>query len=184
MTVKKSIVFVMLGLLSGLASCGSVKIPGFSTGSVGKTAQQAAPPPDDPIERAVQVAVTSARAQKCGYYFDPQKLRANFLTSEAQRTPDAEKIKKVETAYDFSNKKVTNAIANADGFCTPGRTNTIKASLTRYLAGDFSAPPKKKQVAQQGGIFGVLSQEQKPETFSQDDFFDPLDNDKGTKSGL
>ncbi len=173
--MKKSIVFVIIGVTLSLTACGGVNIPGLSTGSVNKTTQQPAPPPDDPVERAVQVGVTSARAQKCGYYFDPQQLRANFLTVEAQRTVDPVKFKKVETAYDFSNKRVKSSIAKSDDFCSTERTKEIKASLTRYLAGDFSAV-KKKETVETVGIFGNLVKEKKPETFNADTYFDPLDH--------
>jgi aerobic-type carbon monoxide dehydrogenase small subunit (CoxS/CutS family) len=40
--------------------------------------------PDDPKAKAVQVAWTAARAQKCGYNFDAAKLKANYLASEAK----------------------------------------------------------------------------------------------------
>ena len=41
---------------------------------------------EDPLARPVAVAWTSARAQRCGFYFDPTKLRASYLAYEAKQS--------------------------------------------------------------------------------------------------
>ncbi|MEO0809548.1 MAG: hypothetical protein AAFW82_02705 [Pseudomonadota bacterium] len=175
--MNKFIVFAAGTLTLLLTACGGVKLPGLSTGST-DTPQ---PPPDDPVERAVQVGVTSARAQKCGYYFDPQQLRANFLTAEAQRTLDPAMLKKVETAHDFSHQKVTAAIAQTEGFCTEERTTEIKTALTRYLAGDFSVA-KKPEPADNTSAFDIFGNERPTDdTFNSDTIHDPLLNPGGKK---
>ena len=71
-----------------LAACNAA--PLLQTGSLAPTAAEAPPKPATSVDRALSVAATSARAQKCGYYFDPNGLRANFLAAETQRgtTPD------------------------------------------------------------------------------------------------
>ena len=74
-----------------LAACGS-SAPSLSTGSLFGSKADAAtpiaapppPPPATPEQRAAQVGATSARAVKCGYNFDPAKLKTSFLTAEAQ----------------------------------------------------------------------------------------------------
>lgn len=121
----------------------------------------------------MHVGVTAARAQKCGYYFDPQQLRSNFLAAEAQRTTSPEALKKIETSYDFSNLRVSRQIASQEGYCDASRTANIKKDLTRYLAGDFSAPKKKKVQVASGGVFGFLESDAEPEKFNKEEVFDP-----------
>ena len=70
-----------------LAGCGSSSLTTASlTGGGAQPAQAAAapaaPPPSDPTSRALQVGATSARAVRCGFYFDPARLKASFLASE------------------------------------------------------------------------------------------------------
>ena len=63
---------VALAVTLALAGC-SGGTSGLMTGSLLPTA--AKPAADPTIERAIQVGTTSARASKCGYNFDPQKLK-------------------------------------------------------------------------------------------------------------
>jgi len=170
--MNKRIAFVVTGLTLSLTACGSLKVPGLSNDTV-SAQQELAPPPDDPIERAVHVGATSARAQKCGYYFDPSQLKANFLTSETNRTPLPGMQGKLENAYNFSHNKITASIANAENYCTPDQTSKIKNNLTRYLAGDFSLP-QKKQTATGGGFFETYADDEKQEKFSSETFYDPM----------
>ncbi len=184
----KRIVFPVVLLSLAVGGCGSVKLPSLTTGSVttassGTPQAQAAaqPPPDDPVARAVRVGVISARAQKCGYHFDPQQLRSSFLAAEAQRTPAPDMLQKVERAHDFARQKVAGKIAQTQGYCTAERTAVIKSSLTRYLAGDFSLPAKKRQVAS-GGAFDWFGDGQPPEKFNPASIHDPLLNDRTKKA--
>ena len=148
---------ILIGATLLLAGCGSLKLPSLSTGSLGSTTGQASTPaapavkPDDPIERAVQVGVTMARAQKCGYFFDPEQLKANYLAAEAVRYPAPDVQQKVQTALDFGRVRVGRQIAKTEGYCTKERTEKIKSKLTRYLAGDYTAEVKKK--TQAAGLF-------------------------------
>ena len=131
------------------------------------------------MTRAVEVGVVSARATKCGYYFDPQQLRTSFLAAEAQRTPDPVTLKKIETAHDFAQRKVANQIAKQENYCTADRTEATKNALTRYLAGDFSARKRTTTVAAgSGGILGSLTSDAKPESFDPAAIHDPLLNKK------
>ncbi len=161
-----------------LAGCGSAKLPSLTTGSVSQSAQPT-PTVDDPLARAVEVGVTSAQAEKCGYFFDPQQLRANYLAAEAQRTAAPATLHKVETAYDFARLRVTRQIAKAEGYCSKAKTAQIRSSLNRYLAGDFQSV-RKRQVAQQTG-FGWFDNEPSGKVFNLESIHDPLLNDK-TKS--
>jgi len=90
-------VSVLLLAAAGLASgCGG-SASGLLTGST----PAAADGPgtlnnDDPAARPVAVAWTSARAQRCGFYFDPAKLRASYLAYES-RQPGADVAKAEKT---------------------------------------------------------------------------------------
>ena len=68
------------GLVLLLAACSSSG-SGLTTGSLlpGTKAKQAA---DPATERAMQVAATAARAAKCGYNFDPIRLKTSYLAYE------------------------------------------------------------------------------------------------------
>lgn len=176
MTKRFALAFTAASI--ALSGCGSSSLPSLTTGSLfssQKPAQTAAPlpPPDDPVARAVNVGVTAARAQKCGYYFDPQQLRTSFLAAEAQRTTSPEALKKIETSYDFARLRVGRQIAAQEGYCNATRTAAIKQDLTRYLAGDFSAPKKKAKVAS-GGLFSGLESDDRPDKFNKDAIHDRI----------
>src|SRR5262245_34070211 len=60
---------------------------GCSGGGVTTSSVQQADVPQgltnaDPLARPVAVAWTSARAKRCGFYFDPAKLKINYLSYE------------------------------------------------------------------------------------------------------
>lgn len=134
---------------------------GLSTGSIfggAKATNTAAvaPAPDpngDPTMRALQVGSTSARAVKCGYNFDPAKLKAAFLAHELGRGADAASAARMEQIYDVAYNGVTKASAGEAKYCTPDKTAEIKAALTRHLAGDYSPNFKKKAEPEDSGMF-------------------------------
>jgi hypothetical protein len=142
-----AIAIAALAATLGACSLGN----GLSTGSIlgGQTNAGAAavpppPPPVTPLDRALQVAATSARAERCGFNFSPDKLRGNFLAAEAAQggapTDLAQK-------YDYTRKSVVAVAAADEGYCTEARTRVIKADLGRHLAGDYAPPPRKAEVA-------------------------------------
>lgn len=139
-------------LLAPLAGCGA-KLPGMSTSAI--TAPQPAQPQNDPVSRAMQVGTTSARAIKCGFNFDPVKLRTQFLAAETATNPaEADKITRV---YDTSVNGVAKAVSGqGESYCTDEKNATIKEALTRHLAGDY-APPPPKPVVDEGGLFDAIS---------------------------
>lgn len=162
--------FFAIALASALAGCSSGS--GLSTGSLfgssGQSQQAAAAPQqaNDPTTRAFQVGSVSARAVKCGYNFDPVKLRTTFLATESASVAAAD-LARVEKVYDTAYNGVSKAVAGQSGYCTPEKTADIKTNLTRHLAGDFSPAPVK-QVAQPAGWF---------------DNWDGAGSDKGPKFG-
>lgn len=97
-----------------------------------------------PASRALQVGGTAARATKCGYNFDANKLRSNYLAYEATQAPGADQSQTVAT-YDTAYNGVSKAAGSQSGYCSEGKTKEIKMALTRHLAGDYSPdPPKPK----------------------------------------
>ena len=140
----------MLGAC-GNSSLSNVPVVGKMFGGEKKTAaevEQAAwapSKPQTPETRAIQVAWTAVKAQKCGFNFNAAALRTSFLQAEAATAPDPAIITKAQNAYDYTAKNIAERIAPTENYCTPGRTRRIKADLKRHLAGDFSAPIKVKK---------------------------------------
>jgi hypothetical protein len=138
------ILFVAFAAAS-LAGCGA-SLPKLTTGSLfggGAKATSAVDRNNDPVERTMDVAATSARALKCGYNFDPIKLKTNFLTTQAAGNPaDTAKLTQI---YDASFNSVSKAVAANAGYCSPDRTAKIKLALNRHLAGDYTPSPPEPQ---------------------------------------
>lgn len=131
---------------AGLAGCGSGA--GLSTGSLigGPGSAPAAPKPVTALDRAIYVAANVARAQRCGFYFDPAQVKANYIASEQQAGTPPDAMPKLEKEYDSTRQAVLAAIVNDAGYCTEGRTREVKAQLGRQLAGDFNPPQKRQDV--------------------------------------
>ncbi len=135
-----------------VAGCGNSapKLPslgmfGGSSDAAPVTTASVPAAPVKPEERAAQVGATSARATKCGYNFDPARLKANYMASEMQAGTPAEQLAKVDKVYDLINLQVKAAVASEGGYCTDSKTREIRSDLTRHLAGDFSPPPRKPE---------------------------------------
>lgn len=111
------------------------------------------PAQSDPTGRALQVGSTSARALKCGYNFDPVKLRTQFLAAEGAANPAG--VDQLAKIYDTAFNGVTKAVAaQGEAYCSDIKVAQIKEALTRHLAGDYTPPPQAP--AQDEGIFGSL----------------------------
>jgi hypothetical protein len=127
-----------LALLLSACSSGS---SGLTTGSLLPSFKAA--PPDEPTERALMVAATSARATRCGYNFDPDRLRASYLAHEASLGTPPAALAKAEQSYDYTRNAITKRTAETADFCDDEKTAEIKRELTRHLAGDFKLPVKR-----------------------------------------
>lgn len=139
-------------LLSACSSAGGLSTSSIFGGGQEAAAQPTAPPAGDPTSRAFQVATVSARSVKCGFNFDPAKLKAAFMASEIGKGAAQAEVSRIEQIYDVSYNGVTKAVASEPNYCTDAKTKEIKAELNRHLAGDFTpAPPKK--VVDSGGLF-------------------------------
>ena len=96
--------------------------------------------------RATQVAAVSARAAKCGYNFDPARLKSSYLAHEMGQGASAQDMAKIEREFDTIRVKTAAAIAADPEYCSEAKTRVIKADLTRHMAGDFSSPESNRKV--------------------------------------
>ena len=140
---------------------------GLTTASLLGTPEK--PQLDEPTERALHSASISARASKCGYNFDPGRLRESFLASEAANGATPEQMTKLGQSYDFTRTTVSKQIANPDDYCTEGKTREVSAALTKQLAGDFKAP-KKPPLPKSAGWWDTTGT-QKP--MNKEEIFNP-----------
>ncbi len=123
---------------------------------------------EDPVARPIAVAWTSARAQRCGFYFDPAKLRSSYLAFEA-RQPGAD-LAKAEKTYDSTFQTIRQRVGSEPDYCTDAKSADIKKDLTRHLAGDFKPDFPKPKVVESCGFFGCGGSSQ--EKFSPDKFWE------------
>jgi hypothetical protein len=143
---------LMLALVAAtLAGCSGT--PSLSTGSLFGSDEpaKAAGPVNDPPMRAFQVGTVSARAIKCGFNFDPAKLKASYLMYESRLSAGGD-LSKLERIYDVSFNGVAKAVAGERNYCSAQKTKQIKSDLTRHLAGDYTPTPRKQE-PQEEGIF-------------------------------
>lgn len=113
---------------------------GMTTASLLGTPEK--PQIDEPTDRALYSAAISARASKCGYNFDPNKLRDAYLASEAANGATPEQMTKLGQSYDFTRSTVSKQISKPEDFCSASKTREVSAALQKQLAGDFKAPHK------------------------------------------
>jgi hypothetical protein len=128
-------------VIAALAGCGAVdRVRGTTTStSVGATSDKEARyvSPENPLARPIQVGWTSARASHCGFVFNPDQLRADFLASEARAGIPPDVMPKIEHAYDYTRQSVADSIKDDINYCSKDRTAAIRRDLNRYLAGDY-----------------------------------------------
>jgi hypothetical protein len=116
---------------------------------------------EDPMARPIAVAWTSARAKRCGFYFDPAKLRTFYLAYESRQAA-GEQYAKIEKIYDSTYKSTSEKVSLDADYCSDRKALEIKADLERHLAGDYTPNlPKPKTVAS-CGFFGCASAPEEP----------------------
>lgn len=156
------------GWLSGLAalalagcSNGPSPLPSLTTGSLfgGSSAAKAAPagpvpPANTPLNRAFRVGTVSARAVKCGFNFDPARVKSSWLASESQIGTGVDDMAKIEKVYAISYNGVMKAAASkGEQYCVGDKTKEIKADLAMLLAGDYTPQIiKAKPVEDDGSL--------------------------------
>lgn len=170
-----------------LAACNAAPLlqPGslIQTGSLTKPQAAVVPKVTTPTDRALYVAATAARAQKCGFYFDPAALRNNFLAAETARGTPPNAITRTGQSYDYTAKSISAKITKPETYCSKARTTVIKASLQNALAGNYEPPVKKKVVDNNdGGLFGLFENvETKKTVFNPDHIYDPQLHEEAEK---
>jgi hypothetical protein len=166
-------------LLAGTAlhaGCGSSA--GLATGSTGEGPSISN---EDPMARPVHVAWTSARAKRCGFNFDPLKLRTNYLAYESKQGASGEAFIKIERTYDSTFKSISERVSADPNYCTDKKGAEIKAELGRHLAGDYAPNfPKPKVVAKCGGLFDPCDSGRTEEPFESKKFWTERDKNPGT----
>lgn len=161
-------------LLAGCSGSGGLTTAAL-TGDTQPTQAAAAaaePPPSDPTSRAVQVGATSARATRCGFYFDPERLKASFLSAEMAQGTGPEQLQKIEREYEYIRLSIAKRVSEQADYCDKVKTAEIKRDLNRHLAGDFTPTPKKED--KQEGLFAGLMDSKEEKPFKPGEFFDDL----------
>jgi len=130
---------------------------------------------DDPMARPVQVAWTSARAQRCGFNFNAANLRGNFIAAEQRNGQPVDQVTKV---YDQTFAQIATQIAGQGDFCSDKKTAQIKADLTRHLAGDYTPNLPQPKVVAQKGWFETDEDGKAKETFNSGTFWRDLEDRK------
>ena len=137
-------------MTASLGGCGA-SLPKLSTGSLfGAKTESPIDRNNDPATRTMGVAATSARAMKCGYNFDPAKLKNNFLTTQSAANPGD--LPKLTQIYDASFNTVSKALVDKPDYCSAEKTIRIKMALNRHLAGDFT--PSPPETVEDDSLFG------------------------------
>jgi hypothetical protein len=168
---------LLLVLTALHAGCGSSAVGGLSTASVG--ADSPGVTSEDPLARPIQVAWTSARAQRCGFNFDTAKLRANYLSYESRQGAAGEQLAKLQNSYDTTFKTISGRVSADPDYCTDKKSSEIKADLTRHLAGDYTPNLPKPKVEVSCGLFGTACDSGKTdEKFESKKFYDELEKRK------
>lgn len=157
--MRLSILVLALALPAALSGCGA-SIGNITTGSLFGGNDKPPPPPqikNDPISRAMQVGATAARAEKCGFNFDPVRLRTQYLAAEAGGLGTAQDVAKVEKIYDVTYRSVSKAIAaKGESYCSAQKTARIKLALNRHLTGDYTPEPPEQKDDDDGSLFSGL----------------------------
>jgi hypothetical protein len=130
-------VLALATALLTLSACSTVdKVRGKDGASSEKEARNVAS--TDPLARPIQVGWTSARASYCGFIFDPNQLRSNYMAFEVQSGATPAQMQKIERAYDYTRESTLASIKDNLAYCNKERTAAIRSDLNRYLAGDYA----------------------------------------------
>jgi hypothetical protein len=168
-------------LTAGLLLAGAPLAAGCGGNAAGLTTSSTAPSDskipsnDDPMARPTFVAWTSARAKRCGFFFDPAKLKANYLAFESKQGQGAN-LANIEKVYDQTFKSTSDSAWAQEDYCSERKGTDIKQELARHLAGDYTPNFPKPKVVADCGIFGCSAASEEP--FDSKKFWQKSDADK------
>jgi hypothetical protein len=132
-------------LLAAFSACGTVdRFRGPKEGASTEIEARSVAP-QDPLARPIQVGWTSARASHCGFVFNPDQLRSNFMAAEVRAGASPEQMQKIEQAYDYTLQSVAATIKDNLNYCNKDRTAAIRRDLNRYLSGDYTPSGRMAQ---------------------------------------
>jgi hypothetical protein len=119
------------------ASCGCSNAPSIlSTGSLSAATSQSSA--NDSQSRLHQVAATSARAKRCGFNFDPARLKTSYLDYELRQGATTEQVSSLAQRYDITLMSKLKEVEAKANYCSDRVTALIKVALERHVAGDFT----------------------------------------------
>jgi hypothetical protein len=144
---------LLLATAAFQAGCGG-GASGLTTGAVSGDAPAGGINNDHPMARPISVAWTSARAKRCGFYFDPDKLRSSYLAYEAQQGAAPDQLGKLQSTYDSTFNTISAKIGAEADYCSDRKAADIKSNLQRHLAGDFQPNLPKATADNTCGFFG------------------------------
>jgi hypothetical protein len=157
---------------AGLAAgCGG-NAAGLTTTS---STESKIPSNDDPLARPTFVAWTAARAKRCGFFFDPAKLKAAYLAFENKQGQGAN-LANIEKVYDQTFKSTADSAWAQEDYCSERKGVEIKQELARHLAGDYTPNFPKPKVVADCGVFGCSAASEEP--FDSKKFWQKADADK------
>ena len=169
---------LLLGTAAFQAGCGG-GASGLTTGAVSTDGPAGGISNEHPMARPIAVAWTSARARRCGFYFDPSKLRSAYLAYEAKQGAAPDHAGKIQSTYDSTFNTISAKIGTDPDYCSERKAADIKGDLQRHLAGDYQ-PNLPKPVADNScGFLGctpTASSADKP--FDTKDFWKKQDDAK------
>lgn len=123
-----------------LSACGTASSVGGDSNGASTGLASFTRSSGDALDRPTRVAWTSARASRCGFVFDPARLRASYLAYEQSYGHSPKQMRKIQEAYDYALESVATTANKDPNYCTRQRVDETRADLNRYLAGDFRAP--------------------------------------------
>jgi hypothetical protein len=144
---------LLLGTAAFQAGCGG-SASGLTTGAVSADGPASGISNEHPMARPISVAWTSARAKRCGFYFDPGKLRSSYLAYEAQHGAAPDQVGKIQNTYDSTYDTISKRIGADADYCSDRKTADIKGDLQKVLAGDYTPNLPKPKADNSCGFFG------------------------------
>jgi hypothetical protein len=151
---------------------------GLTTGTLPADAPAGAITNEHPMARPISTAWISARAKRCGFYFDPAKLRNAYLAYETQHGAAPDQLGKIQSTYDSTFNTISARIGADAGYCSDHKTADIKGDLQKLLAGDFTPNLPKPKPDNSCGFFGCASSSSSNQPFDTKDFWKKQDDNK------